>query len=330
MSDATAEVQIPAGLAPERLRGMLRAMLMIRAFDQRALALYREGVMRGTTHPYIGMEAVAVGACAALRPTDRITSTHRGHGHCLAKGGDPKRMMAELLGKATGYCKGKGGSMHIADVDAGILGANGIVGGGIGIAAGAALASQLAGRDDVCLCFFGDGALNQGVLHESANLAAIWALPVVFVCENNQYAMSARADRFTSVPDPAVRASAYGFPGVSCDGMDVLAVYRAVADAVVRARSGAGPSLVVCVTYRYFGHHVGDPLNYRDSAEVDAWRQRDPIERFARTLAACGVLSAEQAERERAEVEAVIDEAVAFAKASPEPDLGTLTEDVYA
>jgi pyruvate dehydrogenase E1 component alpha subunit len=330
MTDATAAVQIPADLSPERLRGMLRAMLMIREFDQRALALYREGVMRGTTHPYIGMEAVAVGACAALRPADRITSTHRGHGHCLAKGGDPRLMMAELLGKATGYCKGKGGSMHIADVDAGILGANGIVGGGIGLAAGAALASQLAGRDDVCLCFFGDGALNQGVLHESANLAAIWKLPVVFVCENNQYAMSARADRFTSVADPAVRASAYGFPGVTCDGMDVLAVYQTVSDAVARARSGGGPSLVVCVTYRFFGHHVGDPLNYRDTAEVDAWRQRDPIERFARTLAGRGVLTAAEAERERAEVAKAIDEAVAFAKSSPEPDVGTLMEDVYA
>src|SRR5438309_7974330 len=208
---------IPPALSPERLRWMLRTMLMIRQFDQRALELYREGAMRGSTHPYIGMEAVAVGVCAALRQTDRITSTHRGHGHCLAKGEDPRLMMAELLGRATGYCKGKGGSMHIADVDAGILGANGIVGGGIGLAAGAALAAQLAGRDDVTLCFFGDGALNQGVLHESANLAAIWKLPVIFVCENNQFAMSARAEMFTSVPDPEVRAKAYGFPGVSCD-----------------------------------------------------------------------------------------------------------------
>jgi pyruvate dehydrogenase E1 component alpha subunit len=322
--------EIPAALAPARLRGLLRTMVTIRQFDQRALELFREGAMRGSTHPYIGMEAVAVGACAALQPTDCITSTHRGHGHCLAKGGDPRLMMAELLGKATGYCKGKGGSMHIADVDAGILGANGIVGGGIGLAAGAALAAQLAGRDDVTVCFFGDGALNQGVLHESANLAAIWKLPVVFVCENNQYAMSARADRFTSVPDPTVRAAAYGFPGVSCDGMDVLAVYRAVSDATARARAGGGPSLVVCVTYRYFGHHVGDPLNYRDKAEVDAWRQRDPIERFEQTLIGCGALTADDAERLRAEVAAEIESAVAFAKASPEPDAASLMEDVYA
>jgi TPP-dependent pyruvate/acetoin dehydrogenase alpha subunit len=286
--------------------------------------------MRGSTHPYIGMEAVAVGACAALRPADRITSTHRGHGHCLAKGGDPRLMMAELLGKATGYCKGKGGSMHIADVDAGILGANGIVGGGIGLATGAALAAQLAGRDDVTLCFFGDGALNQGVLHESANLAAIWKLPVVFICENNQYAMSARADAFTSVPDPAVRAIAYGFPGVGCDGMDALAVYGAVADAVALARSGGGPSLVVCVTYRYFGHHVGDPLNYRDKAEVDVWRQRDPIERFEEALTAAGILPPGDAERLRAEVAQEIEAAVAFAKASPEPEVDALMEDIFA
>ena len=321
---------LPAGLDPGRLHDMLRTMLAIRQFDQRALELYREGVMRGTTHPYIGMEGVAVGTCAALRPGDRITSTHRGHGHCLAKGGDPRLMMAELLGKATGYCKGKGGSMHIADVDAGILGANGIVGGGIGLATGAALAAQLAGRDEVTVCFFGDGALNQGVLHESANLAAIWNLPVVYVCENNQYAMSARADKFTSVPDPTVRASAYGFPGFSCDGMDVLAVYRTAADAVARARAGTGPSLVVCVTYRFFGHHVGDPLNYRDPAEVEVWRARDPIERFRRELIEHGVMTGEQADALQADVVREIEAAIAFARSSPEPEVDTLMEDIYA
>ena len=322
--------KLAVALSPDQLRSMLRTMHMIRQFDLRALDLYREGAMRGSTHPYIGMEAVAVGACAALRPADRITSTHRGHGHCLAKGGDPRLMMAELLGKATGYCKGKGGSMHIADVEAGILGANGIVGGGIGLATGAALAAQLAGRDDVTLCFFGDGALNQGVLHESANLAAIWKLPVVYICENNQYAMSARADKFTSVPDPEVRAKAYGFPGVSCDGMDVMAVYRTVADAVARARAGEGPSLVVCVTYRYFGHHVGDPLNYRDKAEVDAWKTKDPIDRFQRDLIAHRVLTSDEADRLAAAVTQEIDAAVAFAKASPEPEVEALMEDVYA
>jgi TPP-dependent pyruvate/acetoin dehydrogenase alpha subunit len=326
----SAAVTSPPELSPAQLVDMLRMMLRIRQFDQRALELYREGVMRGTTHPYIGMEAVAVGTCAALRPADRITSTHRGHGHCLAKGGDPRLMMAELLGKAAGYCKGKGGSMHIADVEAGILGANGIVGGGIGLATGAALAAKLSGGDEVAICFFGDGALNQGIFHEAANMAAIWGLPVVYVCENNQYAMSARADRFTSVPDPSVRSTGYGFPGLSCDGMDALAVYATVGGAVARARAGGGPSLVVCVTYRYLGHHVGDPLNYRDKAEVEAWRTKDPIERLRGVLAERRVLSAADADAVRAEVEREIDDAVAFAKASPEPDVSTLAEDVYA
>ena len=323
-------VASPPDLSAAQLIDMLRMMLRIRQFEQRALDLYREGVMRGTTHPYIGMEAVAVGTCAALRPSDRITSTHRGHGHCLAKGGDPRLMMAELLGRAAGYCKGKGGSMHIADVAAGILGANGIVGGGMGLATGAALATKLAGRDDVAVCFFGDGALNQGIFHEAANMAAIWRLPVVYVCENNQYAMSARADRFTSVPDPSVRAGAYGFPGLSCDGMDALAVYQTVGGAVARARAGGGPSMVVCVTYRYLGHHVGDPLNYRDKAEVEAWRTKDPIERLSAALVARRILSAADVDAVRAEVEREIDDAVVFAKASPEPDPSTLAEDVYA
>jgi acetoin:2,6-dichlorophenolindophenol oxidoreductase subunit alpha len=317
-------------LSPAQLADLLRMMLRMREFDQRALELYREGAMRGTTHPYIGMEAVAAGTCAALRPGDRITSTHRGHGHCLAKGGDPRLMMAELLGKAAGYCKGKGGSMHIADVEAGILGANGIVGAGIGLATGAALASQLAGRDDVAVCFFGDGALNQGIFHEAANMAAIWKLPVVYVCENNQYAMSARADRFTSVPEPAVRAASYGFPGTTCDGMDALAVYAAAGRAIARARAGEGPSLVVCATYRYLGHHVGDPLNYRDKAEVEAWRAKDPIARLQAQLVERRVLTAAEADAMRADVAAEIEEAVAFAKASPEPDPRTLAEDVYA
>ncbi|HLY23173.1 MAG TPA: thiamine pyrophosphate-dependent dehydrogenase E1 component subunit alpha [bacterium] len=326
----SAAVSSPPDLSSAQLVDMLRMMLRIRQFEQRALELYREGVMRGTTHPYIGMEAVAVGTCAALRPADRITSTHRGHGHCLAKGGDPRLMMAELLGRAAGYCKGKGGSMHIADVEAGILGANGIVGGGMGLATGAALATKLAGRNEVAVCFFGDGALNQGIFHEAANMAAIWGLPVVYVCENNQYAMSARADRFTSVPDPSVRAGSYGFPGLSCDGMDALAVYKTVGGAVARARAGGGPSIVVCVTYRYLGHHVGDPLNYRDKAEVETWRAKDPIERLRAALLERRVLTAAEADGLRAEVEREIDDAVAFAKASPEPDPSTLAEDVYA
>src|SRR5437763_13523956 len=218
------------------MREALRLMLTVRLFAEQALRLYRAGEMRGTTHPYIGMEAVGVGVTQALRPNDYVTSTHRGHGHTIAKGGDPKRMMAELLGRATGYSGGKGGSMHIADMDKHMLGANGIVGGGMGLATGAALSAQLQGIDSVAICFFGDGALNEGILHEVSNLAAIWKLPVVFVCENNQYAMSARADWATSVPDPAIRAVAYGFPGVGVDGMDFFAVFEASSKLVERAR----------------------------------------------------------------------------------------------
>ncbi len=326
MTVSTVMAGVDAGL----LRRMYEQMWRIRVFDERALALYREGVMRGTTHPYIGMEAVAVGACSALREDDFITSTHRGHGHCIAKGGDIAMMMAELLGKATGYCKGKGGSMHIADVERGILGANGIVGGGMGIATGSALSAKLRGTDQVTVCFFGDGALNQGILHEASNMAAIWKLPVIYLCENNQYAMSARVEHFTSVPDPAVRADAYGIPGYRADGMDVLDVYRVVSEAVARARQGLGPSYVVCTTYRYFGHHVGDPLNYRDKAEVDQWRQRDPIGRLQQILIEQGVLSEEEAIAVEARVRQEIEQAVEFAKNSPEPSVDELMEDIYA
>lgn len=317
-------------LSTSQLLDMYRRMQQIRRFDSRALELYREGLMRGTTHPYIGMEAVGVGACTALRPDDFITSTHRGHGHCIAKGGDIPKMMAELLGKATGYCRGKGGSMHIADLDRGILGANGIVGGGMGIATGSALSARLRGTDQVTICFFGDGALNQGALHESSNLAAIWKLPVIYLCENNQYAMSARADQFTSVPDPSVRAVAYGFPGLRVDGMDVLAVYEMVAEAVARARAGEGPSFIVATTYRFFGHHVGDPLNYRSQEEVDEWRKQDPIMHFQQILLDRGVLSESDAARIEQEVADEVEAAIEFAKQSPEPSPETLMEDIYA
>jgi len=276
------------------------------------------------------MEAVGVGVCTALRNDDTITSTHRGHGHCIAKGGDMKQMMAELLGKATGYCRGKGGSMHIADVDRGILGANGIVGGGMGIATGSALSAKLLGTDRVSICFFGDGALNQGVLHEACNLSAIWKLPVIFVCENNQYAMSARADHFTSVPDPSVRAVAYGFPGINVDGMEILKVHAVASEAIERARRGEGPTLIVATTYRYFGHHVGDPLNYRDKSEVDEWRKKDPIAGFKAHLLEQGMLDEAEAERIEQDVVARVEEAIEFAKSSPDPSRETLMEDIYA
>jgi pyruvate dehydrogenase E1 component alpha subunit len=323
-------IAVEQTLEREQMMQMLRQMWQIRHFDTRAYELYREGLMRGTTHAYIGEEAIAVGVCAALNVDDTITSTHRGHGHCIAKGGDMRLMMAELLGKETGYCRGKGGSMHIADVEKGILGANGIVGGGMGIATGAGLSAKLLGNGRVSVCFFGDGALNQGVLHEAMNLSAIWKLPVVFVCENNQFAMSARAEHFTSVPDPSVRAVGYGIPGVNVDGMDVLAVNRAATEAVERARSGGGPSFIVCTTYRLLGHHVGDPLNYRDKEEVDVWREKDPIERFRTTLVERGIASEDEVAAIEREVVEAVGGASDFAKESPEPRPSTLMDDIYA
>lgn len=312
------------------LREALRLMLTIRHFDERALALYRAGEMRGTTHPYIGMEAVGVGVMLALRPDDYVSSTHRGHGHTIAKGGDVRRMMAELLGRATGYSGGKGGSMHIADMDKHMLGANGIVGGGMGLATGAALTARLQKTGSVAICFFGDGALEQGILHETTNLAAIWKLPVVYVCENNQYAMSARSDWSVAGGDPARRAAGYGIPGVTVDGMDLFAVNAAAGELVERARRGDGPAYLVCNTYRYHGHHAGDPLNYREKEEVERWRLQDPIERVRRAAVERGVLAeADIADLER-RIETEIDEAVEFAKNSPEPTADQLMTDIYA
>jgi acetoin:2,6-dichlorophenolindophenol oxidoreductase subunit alpha len=308
------------------VREALRLMLTIRLFDEQALSLYRAGEIRGSTHPYIGMEAVGVGVMQALRPTDYVTSTHRGHGHTIAKGGDVKRMMAELLGRATGYSGGKGGSMHIADMDKHMLGANGIVGGGMGLATGAALTAVLQNTGSVAVCFFGDGALEQGILHETTNLAAIWKLPVVYVCENNQYAMSTRSDWSVAGGDPARRAAAYGIPGVTVDGMDLFAVNAAACDLVERARSGEGPAYLVCNTYRYHGHHAGDPLNYREKEEVERWRQQDAIERVKQAAVERGI---DVAALER-EVAAEIDAAVEFAKNSPEPTVDQLMTDIYA
>jgi acetoin:2,6-dichlorophenolindophenol oxidoreductase subunit alpha len=312
------------------IREALRLMLTIRHFDERALALYRAGEMRGTTHPYIGMEAVGVGVMLALRPDDYVTSTHRGHGHTIAKGGDVRRMMAELLGRATGYSGGKGGSMHIADMDKHMLGANGIVGGGMGLATGAALTAKLRQNDSVAICFFGDGALEQGILHETTNLAAIWKLPVVFVCENNQYAMSARSDWSVAGGNPASRAAGYGIPGVTVDGMDLFAVNAQAAEFVERARRGDGPAYLVCNTYRFHGHHAGDPLNYREKDEVERWRQLDPIERVKLAALNRGAMRPSDIEALEHEIEAKIDDAVEFAKNSPEPSVDQLMTDIYA
>jgi pyruvate dehydrogenase E1 component alpha subunit len=319
-----------APLQGDRLCEALRLMLTIRYFDERALALYRAGEMRGTTHPYIGMEAVGVGVMLALQPNDYVTSTHRGHGHTIAKGGDPRKMMAELLGRATGYSGGKGGSMHIADMDKHMLGANGIVGGGMGLATGAALTALLQQTGSVAICFFGDGALEQGILHETTNLAAIWKLPVVFVCENNQYAMSASAAWSVAGGDPAKRAAGYGIPGVTVDGMDLLAVNAQASEFVERARRGEGPAYLVCNTYRFHGHHAGDPLNYREKEEVERWRLQDPIEKAKRVaIDSRAMTEAEFADLGK-RIEAQIEEAVEFAKSSPDPTVDQLMTDIYA
>ncbi len=309
---------------------MFDRMLTIRLFETRVIDLFREGVIRGSTHTYIGMEANAVGACTALRTDDFITSTHRGHGHCIAKGGDVRLMMAELLGKSTGYCKGKGGSMHIADLDVGILGANGIVGGGMGIATGAGLSSKMRGSGQVAVCFFGDGGLNQGAFHENANLAAIWKLPVIYFCENNQYAMSMSVKKATAASDLADRAVSYNMPGVNVDGMDALAVLDVTRRAVERARDGQGPSLIVATTYRFEGHNIGDPQPYRSKAEIDEWRRRDSIERLRAQLLEDGVATNAETEAIEEKVRQRIEDAVDFARESPEPDLATLEDDVYA
>jgi TPP-dependent pyruvate/acetoin dehydrogenase alpha subunit len=307
---------------------MFDRMLTIRLFETRVIELFREGVIRGSTHIYAGMEANAVGACTALRADDFITSTHRGHGHCIAKGGDVRLMMAELLG--TGYCKGKGGSMHIADLDMGILGANGIVGGGMGIATGAGLSSKMRGSGQVAVCFFGDGGFNQGAFHENANLAAIWKLPVIYFCENNQYAMSMSVTKATAVSDLADRAVSYNMPGINVDGMDALAVLDVTRRAVERARDGQGPSLIVSKTYRFEGHNIGDPQPYRSKGEIDEWRRRDSIERLRAQLVEDGAATKAETEAIEEKVRQRIEDAVDFARASPEPDLSTLEDDVYA
>lgn len=319
-----------ASLPTERLRAMLATMLLIRAFEEKAEELYGLGRVHGTMHLSIGQEAVAVGVCEALRPDDYILSTHRGHGHCLAKGADVRRMMAEFLGKETGYCRGRGGSMHIADVEGGNLGANGIVGGGLPIATGVGLSIQVRGSGQVCVAFFGDGAANEGAFHESVNLASIWDLPVVFVCENNQYAMSMPVRQSMRVERVSDRACAYGIPGRTVDGMDVLAVFEAASEAVERARAGGGPTLLECVTYRYRGHSKSDRQRYRTREEVARWRAQDPIERLRRLLEEQGLVQPGEFDALAAAARDQVEEAVRFAEASPEPDPSTLLEDVYA
>ncbi|HEX6355940.1 thiamine pyrophosphate-dependent dehydrogenase E1 component subunit alpha [Actinophytocola sp.] len=305
---------------------VLRTMWTIRLFEEAVDDLFARGLMHGTMHLSIGQEAVPVGTCLALRDGDYITSTHRGHGHCIAKGARLDAMMAELLAKETGYCRGRGGSMHIADVATGNLGANGIVAGGVPIAAGAALAVALRGGSEVVVSFFGDGAMNEGAWHEGVNLAAIWDLPVVFVCENNQYGMSMAASRAAKVERLSERAAAYGIPGVTVDGNDPQAVHDAVTDAVHLARAGQGPSLVEAVTYRWKGHSKSDKNLYRTRAEIESWREADPIARFE---GAC-VLSEEDIAECRATARNAVREAVRVAHEAPDASASSLLAAVYA
>jgi pyruvate dehydrogenase E1 component alpha subunit len=305
-------------------------MLEIRFFEEKVFDLYAQNLVPGTIHLYLGEEAVAVGVCSLLKKDDYITSTHRGHGHCIAKGAELKRTMAEILGKKTGYCKGKGGSMHIADFKIGMLGATAVVGAGLPIAVGAGLSVKLRRTDQVVACFFGEGASNQGTFHESINMASIWKLPVIFVCENNLYAMGTRQSRVMAIENVADRAVAYGIPGVVVDGNDVSAVYEATQKAVERARKGEGPTLIECKTYRHKGHSRVDPAKYRPKEEVEEWLAKDPIKRFKEKLLQTNTLTESEIQQIEKEVSDEIEEAVKFAMESPYPAPEEALEDVYA
>lgn len=317
-------------LTKQQLLGFYQTMSTIRTFENKTVDLFAAGKIPGFVHLYIGEEAVATGVCANLTSSDYITSTHRGHGHLIAKGGKVDLMMAELFGKATGYCKGKGGSMHIADVGLGILGANGIVGAGQPIATGAAFACKYRKSDAVVVCFFGDGASNRGTFHESLNLASIWNLPIVFVCENNMYGISYCQRDHMNICDISDRSSAYGIPGVTVDGNDVVAVYETVAEAVKRARSGDGPSLVECKTWRWRGHFEGDPCTYKDPNEQAEWIIKDPIPRLAKQILALNFATQAELDKINEAINAQIDAAVDFAQNSPNPRPEDVLTDVFA
>ncbi|MGZ4462094.1 MAG: thiamine pyrophosphate-dependent dehydrogenase E1 component subunit alpha [Gaiellaceae bacterium] len=311
---------------------MLGQMIRIRRFEEHVRQLYLGAKMPGLTHLYIGEEAVAVGVCEALRRDDKITSTHRGHGHCLAKGADPARMYAELLGKEAGYCRGKGGSMHIADHENGNLGANAIVGGSAGIATGAAMSARMRGTDEVAVCFFGEGAVGQGLLYEVMNMASLWSLPVIYVCENNLYNEYTHFAQ-TTAGELSARPAAFGIPAREVDGQDVRAVFAASAEAVARARRGEGPSFLVCNTYRYEGHHVGDVDRsyYRSKDEELAWReQRDPVALLSAWLGQSHGVTPEELKALEDEIEQQIVSAVEFALDAPYPDPAEVVEHVFA
>ena len=313
----------------EQLKTALYKMHLIRLFEEGAEDSYTRGLIHGTMHLSIGQEASAVASCMPLSDSDYITSTHRGHGHCIGKGADVKRMFAEFFGKEDGYCHGRGGSMHIADVSKGNLGANGIVGGGLPIATGAALTAKRLKTGAVAVCFFGDGANNEGAFHESLNMASIWKLPVVYVCENNRYGMSTSTERSTSVSHIADRAAAYSMPGTTVDGNDFSAVAEAVDTAVQRARNGGGPSLVENLTYRWRGHSKSDRNRYRTKDEIESWIEKDPIKRFHSQLTEHGILSNSEADAIAEAAHQEVQNGIAFAQASPAPSTSEVTRYVY-
>ena len=306
-----------------------RKMVLIRKFEMCASKLFAQNKLPGFLHLYVGEEAVATGVCSALEVTDYITSTHRGHGHQIANGGDVKKMMAELFAKETGYCKGKGGSMHISDRDKGILGANGIVGAGIPIATGAAFASKYKGDGRVAVSFFGDGAANRGTFHEALNMAAAFKLPAVFVCENNLFAISVCARYHMAISDISDRAAAYGMPGYSIDGNDVELVYETTKAAVERARRGEGPTLIECKTWRHRGHYEGDPDDYRTAEEKAEWMQKDPIERLAKRLIEEGICTQAELDAIASDADKLLAEAIDEAEAAPVPSVSALMADIY-
>lgn len=319
----------PLSQSADTARATLGGMWAVRLFEEAVDSLFARGLMHGTMHLSIGQEASAIGACAALEHTDFITSTHRGHGHCIGKGADLTRMMAELLAKQTGYCRGRGGSMHIADASTGNLGANGIVAGGIPIAAGAALAQKMKGTDRVVMCFFGDGATNEGAFHEAVNLAAIWDLPVIFVCENNKYGMSFSTEKSMKVENISDRAAAYGIPGITVEGNDADAVYAACHEAVQRARAGNGPTLVENITYRWKGHSKSDKNLYRTKEEIEDWKHKDPIVKFENRVIEQGVLSREDCDAIAAEIREKTRVAIQEATTAPDSDPAELLSSVY-
>lgn len=317
-------------LSNKQLIEMYRRMATIRVFEYKVKDLFARGEIVGAVHLSIGQEAVPVGVCTALKKGDYIVSNHRGHGHCIAMGVDIKRMMAELFGRETGVCKGKGGSMHLADFSVGMLGASAIVGGNLPLAVGAGLSIKMRKTDQVSVTFFGDGASNQGTFHESMNLAAIWSLPVLFVCENNQYAESTPVTKVMLVNHVADRAAAYGIPSMIVDGMDVMAVYEATKKAADRAREGKGPTLIECKTYRYMGHEEGDPwTTYRSEKEVEEWKKKDPINRFKRFLIKNEVFTENKEAEIDKEIENLVEDAIKFARESPWPKQEEALKDVF-